>query len=130
MKVYLRSTTQRKKGMHENSQKGTFGNAITVYGRVFHVRERLHIDESCGRTTCGKRQSSSGRRSGSQPANRTSPGVCEARELLGERENHTRRSHDYYRKTHILRPCTAGISNPEEFGEEREENQKDGLTVS
>jgi hypothetical protein len=100
-----------------------------VYGRVFHVVDRLRIDKGCGRTTCGNRQSSSGRRSGSQPASRPTPRVCEARELLGERENHPRRSHNDYRKTHILRACTTGISSPEEFGEDREENQKDGLTI-
>ncbi len=94
-----------------------------------HVRERLRIGGGCDRTTCGNRQSCSGRRFGSQPTNRTTPGICEARELLGERENHTRRSHNDYRKTHILRACTTGISSPEESGEAREEHQKEGLTV-
>jgi hypothetical protein len=110
---------KRTKGTYEHSQKFPFGNGIGVYGRLVYLFERLRLDEGCGRTTRGNRQSSSGRRSGSKPAHRTAARLCEARELLGERENNPGRSHDYYRKTNILRACTVGISSPEGFGEEK-----------
>jgi hypothetical protein len=80
---------KRTQGTYERSQKFPFGNGIGVYGRLVYLFERLRIDKGWGRTTCGNRQSSSSRRSGSQPANWTSSRICETRELLGERENHT-----------------------------------------
>jgi hypothetical protein len=130
VKVFLSSTTKGKRGTHEDSQQVPFGNGLGVYGRLFHLFDRLRIDKGWGRTTCGNRQSSSGRRSGSQPANRPTSRICEARELLGERENHPGRSHDDYRKTNILRACTTGISSPEACGEEGKEHHKARLSTA
>ena len=77
----------RKKGTYVHGQKFTFSNGLGVYGRVFHLHDRLHKGRD--RTTSGNRQSSSGGRSGAQYANGTAPGTCGTKELLGERENRT-----------------------------------------
>jgi hypothetical protein len=90
-----------KRGTYEHSQTCTFGNSIRVYGCVFHVRDRLRLDKGRGRTTGGNRQSSSGCRSSSRPANRTTTRACGTKSLRGERENYIGRSHDGHRQRNI-----------------------------
>jgi hypothetical protein len=62
------------------------GNGIGVYGRFFHVRDRLRLDKGRGRTTSGNCHSSAGLRAGSEPANQTTPGICGPNEFLRERK--------------------------------------------
>jgi hypothetical protein len=74
-------------GTYEHSQKMPFGNTSGVYGRVCRRCDRLRLDKGRGSTTRGHRYSASSRRSGSQPATRTTPWVCETGELLGQGED-------------------------------------------
>jgi hypothetical protein len=67
-----------QKETHEDRQQVPVGNGIGMYARMFHLCDRLRIDKGWSRTTCGNRQSSSGRRSGTQLANRPTSGLCEA----------------------------------------------------
>src|SRR5919109_5604665 len=79
---------KRTKGTYEHTQKCLVGNGSGVYARVFRLCDRLRLDKGWGRTTCGNRQSSAGRRTGPQPADRPTSRIRSTGELLGERENH------------------------------------------
>jgi hypothetical protein len=98
-----------RRGMYEHSQKFAFGSRLGL-----HACAGLYADQGCGRTTRGNPQFS-GRRSGVHSGNGTAPRLCKTGDLLGEGENRP-----------DIRAGTIATINPEEYGKEREEKQKDG----